>query len=112
MKESEAILGTGAFNYPKPSDLITLILKEFVDKDSIILDAFAGTGTTGHAVLKLNNQDNGRRQFILVEVEDYADKITAERIRRVSAGYIETGSGLHVKGLGGKFDYFEVHKDL
>ena len=53
------------------------------DKDSIILDSFAGSGTTAHAVLALNKEDGGNRKFILAECEDYADKITAERVRRV-----------------------------
>ena len=71
------------FDNPKPSRLIKAIVKIFSKKDSIILDSFAGSGTTAHAVLALNKEDGGNRKFILVECEDYADKIAAERVRRV-----------------------------
>lgn len=54
--------------------------------DDIILDSFAGSGTTAHAVLNLNKKDKGNRKFILVEMEDYAENITAERVRRVMQG--------------------------
>ena len=74
--------------------------------DSIILDSFAGSGTTLHAVAKLNARDGGRRQCLLVEVEDYADTLTAERARRVLAGY---GA---VPGLGGRFAYGELGAPL
>jgi adenine-specific DNA-methyltransferase len=62
------------------------------DKDSIILDSFAGSGTTAHAVLDANKRDCGNRRFILVEMEDYADRLTAERVRRVIKGYDFTGT--------------------
>lgn len=74
--------------------------------NAIVLDSFAGSGTTAHAVLKLNAQDQGNRRFILVEMEDYADTITAERIRRVMSGYGEGKK--QVAGLGGSFDYYTV----
>lgn len=70
------------FENPKPTRLIKRILQLASDSDSIILDSFAGSGTTAHAVTDLNKEDNGNRKFILVEMEDYADKITAERVRR------------------------------
>ena len=57
------------------------------NKDSIILDSFAGSGTTAHAVLNMNKADGGHRKFILVEMMDYADSITAERVKRVIKGY-------------------------
>ena len=81
------ILSTKAFDYPKPISLIEEILKIATDESSIILDSFAGSGTTAHAVLNLNKQDGGNRKFILIEMEDYAEKITAERIRRAIKGY-------------------------
>ena len=59
------------------------------NKDSIILDSFAGSGTTAHAVLNMNKADGGHRKFILVEMMDYADSITAERVKRVIRGYGE-----------------------
>lgn len=78
--------------------------------DAIILDSFAGSGTTAHAVLKLNAQDGGNRRFILVETMDYAETITAERVRRVMNGY---GIGNKaVEGLGGGFDYYTIGDPL
>ena len=77
--------GSAPFDTPKPSRLISRILQIATDPDSIVLDSFAGSGTTAHAVLALNHQDGGNRQFILVECEDYADSVTAERIRRVNS---------------------------
>lgn len=58
------------------------------DKDAIILDSFAGSGTTAQVVLELNKEDGGNRKFILVECEDYADNITAEHVRRVIKGVL------------------------
>lgn len=87
-KEIYTILGKDVdFPTPKPTSLIERILQIATDKDSIILDSFAGSGSTAHAVLNLNNLDNGNRKFILVELMDYADNITAERVRKVAMGY-------------------------
>lgn len=80
-----------AFDNPKNIDMIHYLLNLIMDKDSIILDSFAGSGTTAHAVLNMNKQDGGNRQFILVEMEEYADSITAERAKRVIQGYDFTG---------------------
>ena len=79
-------------------------------KDSLILDSFAGSGTTAHATLKLNAQDGGNRRFILIEMEDYADTITAERVRRVMSGYGEGNK--QVPGLGGSFAYYTVGEPI
>ena len=79
------------FITPKPSSLIRHIIRMATDKDSIILDSFAGSGTTAHAVLALNKTDGGNRRFVLIECEDYVDRITAERVRRVINGYKHTG---------------------
>ena len=80
------------------------------DKNSIILDSFAGSGTTAHAVLNLNKQDGGNRRFILIEMEDYAHTITAERVKRVMNGY---GVGKNAtKGTGGSFDFYELGQPL
>ncbi|OUJ26169.1 site-specific DNA-methyltransferase [Vibrio parahaemolyticus] len=76
-----------SFDTPKPTKLIKRILDIATENDSIILDSFAGSGTTAHAVLEANKKDNGNRKFILVECEDYADTLTAERVRRVINGY-------------------------
>ena len=76
----------GGFDTPKPTRLIKRILQIATDKDSLVLDSFAGSGTTGHAVLDLNREDGGNRRFILVEMEDgIARNVTAERLRRVIA---------------------------
>lgn len=77
----------GKFPYPKPMQLIKDILQRISKKDSIILDSFGGSGTTAHAVLSLNAEDKGERKFILIEMMDYAETITAERVRRVTRGY-------------------------
>ena len=83
---------TDLFATPKPVQLINKILDLATDKDSLILDSFAGSGTTAHAVLDANKRDGGNRRFILVEMEDYADRLTAERVRRVIRGYDYTGT--------------------
>jgi adenine-specific DNA-methyltransferase len=80
------------FATPKPVQVIRKVLDLATDKDSIILDSFAGSGTTAHAVLEANKRDGGNRRFILVEMEDYADRLTAERVRRVINGYDFTGT--------------------
>lgn len=79
--------GIVPFDTPKPTRLIERVMKIATDKDSIILDSFAGSGTTAHAVLDLNKKDGGNRKFILIEMMDYADTITAERVKRVIKGY-------------------------
>lgn len=80
------------FVTPKPSKLVERVLQLATDSDSIVLDSFAGSGTTAHAVLSLNAKDGGNRNFILVECEDYADSLTAERVRRVINGYAYEGT--------------------
>ncbi|WP_252406430.1 site-specific DNA-methyltransferase, partial [Acinetobacter pittii] len=94
------------FDYPKPVSLIETLLFSFSNKNALILDSFAGSGTTAHAVLKLNAQDGGNRRFILCEMMDYAESITAERVRRVMEGYGEGNK--KVEGLGGSFDFYEL----
>ena len=83
----KAIFGTErVFDNPKPLDLIQDIIAIGSKTDSIVLDSFAGSATTGHAVLAQNVKDGGTRRFILAETEPYADSITAERVRRVIKG--------------------------
>jgi adenine-specific DNA-methyltransferase len=84
--------GVSPFDTPKPSKLIERILEISTGDGAIILDSFAGSGTTAHAVLAANARDEGNRKFILVEGEDYADSLTAERVRRVINGYDFTGT--------------------
>lgn len=107
----EQIFGrSDVFEFPKHPSLIEYLINFFCDKDAIILDSFAGSGTTAHAVLNLNKQDSGNRKFILVEMMDYAENITAERVRRVMKGY---GTGHNkVEGTGGSFDYYELGETI
>ena len=105
-QELASILGKAVFDYPKPVRLLTRIFKLAANSDSIILDSFAGSGTTAHAVLNMNKADGGNRKFILVEMMDYADNITAERVKRVIDGYGEDKKA--VEGTGGNFSYYEL----
>lgn len=80
------------FVTPKPTGLVRRVLDLATQENSVILDSFAGSGTTAHAVLEANKRDGGNRRFILVEMEDYADRLTAERVRRVINGYAFQGT--------------------
>jgi site-specific DNA-methyltransferase (adenine-specific)/adenine-specific DNA-methyltransferase len=93
------------FATPKPTTLIQRILQIATDKDSLVLDSFAGSGTTGHAVLKQNAEDGGNRRFILVEMDNtIAQTVTAERVKRVSQGYT-SAKAKEVAGLGSGFQF-------
>ena len=98
------------FATPKPTRLISRILQIATEPDSIILDSFAGSGTTAHAVLNMNKADGGNRKFILIEMMDYAESITAERVRRVIDGYGEESK--KVEGTGGDFSFYELGERL
>ena len=100
------------FNTVKPTSLIKRILQIATDKDSIVLDSFAGSGTTAHAVLAMNRADGGNRRFVLVECEDYADSITAERVRRVINGVPSSKNTDLKAGLGGTFSYFKLGEPM
>ena len=100
------------FETPKPVRLIKRILEIATNKDDIVLDSFSGSGTMGHAVLAFNKGDGGDRKFVLVECEDYADKITAERVRRVIKGVPNAKDENLKNGLGGTFSYFELGKAI
>lgn len=102
--------GKTPFDTPKPSRLVEFVLKIATDPDSIILDSFAGSGTTAHAVLNMNKADGGNRKFILIEMMDYAESITAERVKRVINGYGEEKKA--VLGTGGDFGYYELGEPL
>ena len=93
------------FNTVKPASLIKRVIQISADQDAIILDSFAGSGTTAQAVLALNKEDGGNRKFILVECEDYADTITAERVRKVITGVPGARDKSLQEGLGGSFTY-------
>lgn len=104
------IFGSMVFDTPKPASLIERMLKMIPDKDAIVLDSFAGSGTTAHAVLNMNKADGGNRKFILIEMMDYAESVTAERVKRVIQGY---GHGdKKVEGTGGGFGYYELGPEL
>ena len=92
----------------KPVELVEKLLFHFSEKDSIVMDSFAGSGTTAHAVLKLNKEDGGDRKFILVEMEeDIARNITAKRIQKAVKGYKLKGKSKDkvVAPLGGGFRF-------
>lgn len=110
-KEMLAIFdGKATFDTPKPRRLLEFVLKVAGAEDALVLDSFAGSGTTAHAVLNMNKADGGHRKFILIEMMDYADSITAERVKRVIDGY---GSGKSaVAGTGGNFSYYELGEPL
>ncbi|WP_217895805.1 DNA methyltransferase [Pseudoalteromonas ulvae] len=81
------------------------------DKNCLILDSFAGSGTTAHAVLKLNHQDNGNRNFITIEMDDsVANHVTIKRIKSVVEGYYNK-SGEYVSGLGGGFQFLTLSQE-
>lgn len=94
-----------AFDTPKPTQLVEQILSFTTRRDSIVLDSFAGSGTTGHAVMNLNRRDGGKRRFILVEMEGYADEITRERIQRIATGIPDSSSGRARVGTNDAFTY-------
>ena len=110
-KEMLAIFdGKATFDTPKPRRLLEFVLTIAGDKDTLILDSFAGSGTTAHAVLNMNKADGGHRKFILVEMMDYADSITAERVKRVIQGYGEGKKA--VEGTGGSFSFYDLGEPL
>lgn len=94
------------FETPKPFQLIQNILKIATRENDIILDSFAGSGTTAQAVLNLNHVTGSNRKFILVEMSNYAETITAERVKKVSYGYSD------VSGIGGSFDFYELGQPM
>lgn len=95
-----------SFDYPKPTQLIQYIVDIVKGKDYLVLDCFAGSGTTGHAIMNLNKKDNGTRKFILIEMQNYSETVIARRLRYVAKGYAD------VEGVGGSFDYYELGKPI
>lgn len=104
----DGILGKNSFDFPKDELVIKDLINMSTDKDSIVLDSFAGSGTTGHSVLALNALDKGTRRFILIEMEsDIAQEITAKRLTSVIGGYdriLKKGTQ-PVEGIGGGFRF-------
>ncbi len=117
-KELEKIIGNDKFDYPKPISLVKYLINMVCSENDIVLDSFAGSGTTGHAVLEQNQEDGGNRQFILVELEPkIAREITAIRLQRASEGttlenndeqQYEFNIGGINRDTGGTFSYYHV----
>ena len=110
-KELESIIGIDKFDYPKPTSLISYLESFNGNKDSLILDFFAGSGTTLHATIKLNEEDGGHRQCILVQQKEgennICENVTYERNRKVMMGYTNT-KGEKVEGLGNSLKYYKT----
>jgi site-specific DNA-methyltransferase (adenine-specific)/adenine-specific DNA-methyltransferase len=104
------------FTTPKPVRLIEQVLEIATGPNDLVLDSFAGSGTTGHAVLQLNKTDNGNRRFILVEIDsNITHSITSERLSRVIKGYDwkdQNDNLRHEEGLGGGFRFCELGPTL
>ena len=99
------------FQFPKPPELIRRCIQLASNPGDLIMDSFAGSGTTAHAVLKQNAADGGSRRFILVEMDaDIAGTVTAERVRRAAQGYTNP-KGEAVPGLGGGFQFCRLSKE-
>ncbi|MFM7849122.1 MAG: site-specific DNA-methyltransferase [Rubrivivax sp.] len=111
-KEVQSLFGTQtAFDTPKPTRLIQRVIQIATKPGELILDSFAGSGTTGHAVLKQNVEDGGKRRFILIEMdESIAREVTAERVKRVASGYTRA-KGIAVEGLGGGFQFSRLSSE-
>lgn len=103
------------FITPKPTSLLERIIEIGADKDSLIMDSFAGSGTTGQAVMQMNKRDGGSRRFIMVEIDDkIAKNVTAQRLTRASEGYYPGGdtSKDEVQGIGSGFRFCRLGKPL
>ena len=112
-RELREVFGEGGiFPQPKPTKLIKFLMEILRSPNALVLDSFAGSGTTAHAVLALNKEDGGNRKFILVECENYADTITAERVRRVIKGVPTAKEKSLQEGLGGGFAYCTLGKPI
>lgn len=112
----QQIFGTKTFAYPKPLSLIRSLIRASTRDDDFVLDSFAGTGTSGHAVLDLNKEDSGKRRFILVEMDEkICQTITAERLRRAVLGYTvdkDKRQKQKIPGLGGGFRFCRLGEPL
>lgn len=110
--QSAALTEMGfSFPFPKPVDLIRYLVSMIEGKDFLVLDSFAGSGTTGHAVLKQNAEDGGNRRFILVEMDRrIAERVTCSRVNKVIAGYTDT-KGQAIEGYGGGFQFYRLSNE-
>ena len=124
-EELRRVFGEQRFAFPKPSALVQELIAQVAEGDDLVLDSFAGSGTTGHAVLGLNAADDGKRRFVLVQLPDDAthgerdinlcEEITAKRVSLVARGYSyrdDAGTRQKVAGLGGSFGYARIGAPL
>lgn len=105
-KTLEQMFQKDFFKNPKSESVIRRLLSFCTNDNDIILDSFAGSGTTAHAVINLNKKEGGNRKFILIEMEDYAESITAERVKKVINGYG------NIEGTGGSFDFYTLGQPM
>jgi adenine-specific DNA-methyltransferase len=112
--EIKAMFGDGkAFDFPKPRGLVEHLIQLVTDKESLILDSFAGSATTGHAVLATNARDGGKRRFLLIEMDsEIAGKVSSKRLAMATAGYKDHLTSESVPGLGGGFRFCTLGKPL
>jgi hypothetical protein len=112
-KAIRAIFGDQVFAFPKAPQLVELLIKQATDEDSIVLDSFAGSGTTGHAVVAANHSDGGTRKCVLIEVlPEVARDVTRTRLQSVCEGYSDTASEVAIEGLGSGFRYCKLGRTL
>jgi len=112
--EIKGMFGDGkAFTFPKPRGLIEHLIELATDRDSLILDSFAGSGTTGHAVLSANQRDGGQRRFVLVEMdESIAHVVTAQRLKLACSGYVDQRTSKDIAPLGNGFKFCRLANRL
>jgi adenine-specific DNA-methyltransferase len=110
--ELKDILHEDIFTHPKPVDLIEFVVNLMPGEQLTVLDFFAGSGTTGHAILRINQQQGTHHQFILCTNNEngICEKVCYERLRRVISGY-ETRTGKFIKGTGGNLAYWRVREE-
>jgi adenine specific DNA methylase Mod len=110
-QELKSLFEERVFEYPKPTNLILHLLKIGSFTDSLILDFFAGSGTTVHAVMKLNKEDGGKRKFLAVEMADYFETILIPRIKKTAYSFNwKAGKPQDNNGIGIFFKYYELEQ--
>ena len=110
--EIEDVFGSRVFDFPKSHKLVQQLILQGCPEDGIVLDSFAGSGTTAHAVLALNQLDGKNRKFILVECEDYADSLTAQRVRRIINGVPDSRDESLREGFNEGFTYCTLGDEI
>lgn len=113
-KELDNLFGEKQLMFPKPSELIKILVQQSLSNTNITLDFFAGSGTTAHAVMKLNKKDNGRRKYILIEMADYFDTVLLPRIKKICYSFNwKDGKPQDTDGISQiiKYQYLEQYED-